>query len=169
MLVFLVHNNNESHFSDVVRKKLEFPDLLAAIEALIRKHNPNAVLIEDHSSGIGLCQQLKKKGYTSIIPIPTIKDKATRMSTETPKLQAGNLILPKVASWIDDFKVEYLAFPNGKHDDQIDALSQFLNWQGSRPSPSTFSFDFIDVRDHGGGAPALGAPSPEDILYRRLR
>src|SRR5262245_60151467 len=63
MLVFLAHNNNEFYLIDVVRKKLEVPDLLAAIEALIRKHSPNAVLIEDHSSGIGLCQQLKKNGY----------------------------------------------------------------------------------------------------------
>jgi len=89
------------------------------------------------------------------------------MSTETPKLQAGNLILPKVAPWIDDFTVEYRAFPNGKHDDQIDALSQFLNWQGNRPRPTPFSFDFLDVRDHSGSVAALGAPSPEDILYWR--
>jgi len=81
--------------------------------------------------------------------------------------EAGNLILPKVAPWIDDFTVEYRAFPNGKHDDQIDALSQFLNWQGNRPRPTPFSFDFLDVRDHSGSVAALGAPSPEDILYWR--
>ena len=68
--------------------------------------------------------------------------------------EAGNLILPKVAPWIDDFTVEYRAFPNGKHDDQIDALSQFLNWQGNRPRPTPFSFDFLDVRDHSGSVAA---------------
>ena len=30
--------------------------------------------------------------------------------------------------------------------------------------PSTFSFDFLDVRDHSGGVAALDAPCPEDIL-----
>ena len=25
-----------------------------------------------------------------------------------------------------------MAFPNGKHDDQIDSLSQFLSWIGNR-------------------------------------
>jgi predicted phage terminase large subunit-like protein len=169
MLVFLVRNNNDFYLIEVCRKKLEFPDLLAAVEALITKHKPSAVLIEEHSSGTGLCQQLVKSGFTGIIPIRPVNDKATRMSTETPKLQAGNLILPKVAPWIDDFTVEYLAFPNGKHDDQIDALSQFLNWQGNRVPPSPFSFEFLDVGTYCGGGPVLGAPAPEDILNRRFR
>jgi predicted phage terminase large subunit-like protein len=170
LLVFLVRNNNDFYLIEVCRKKLEFPDLLAAVEALITKHKPNAVLIEEHSSGIGLCQQLVKSGFTGIIPIRPVNDKATRMATETPKLQAGNLILPKVAPWIDDFTIEYLAFPNGKHDDQIDALSQFLNWQGNRVPPTPFSFEFLDVGTHcRGGGPVLGAPAPEDILNRRFR
>ena len=167
MLVFLVRKSNEFYLIEIYRKRLEFPDLLAAIEALITKYKPNAVLIEDHSSGTGLCQQLQKNGVAGVIPIRPINDKATRMSTETPKLQAGNLILPKVASWIDDFMVEYLAFPNAKYNDQIDALSQFLNWQSNRPAPSTFAYEFIDVRDHGGYAAVLGAPAAEDILYWR--
>jgi predicted phage terminase large subunit-like protein len=167
ILVFLVRNKNEFYLIDLYRKKLEFPDLLKAIEALITKHKPKAVLIEDHSSGTGLCQQLKKNGCAGIIPIRPVNDKSTRMSTETPKLEAGNLILPRVAPWIDDFIVEYLAFPNGKHDDQIDGLSQFLNWQGNRPAPTPFSFDFGHDIDQCGGPTALGAPTAEDILFWR--
>jgi len=97
MLVFLVRNNNEFYLIEVCRKKLVFPDLLAAVEALITKHKPNAILIEDHSSGTGLCQQLQKNGFTGIIPTRPVNDKATRMSTETPKLQAGNLSAAKGA------------------------------------------------------------------------
>jgi predicted phage terminase large subunit-like protein len=59
-------------------------------------------------------------------------DKATRMMGATPKLEAGSLILANDAPWVDDFLAEYLAFPGGKHDDQIDALSQFLNWRTSK-------------------------------------
>jgi predicted phage terminase large subunit-like protein len=32
------------------------------------------------------------------------------------------------APWLDAFKAEAAAFPNGRHDDQIDALSQLLGW-----------------------------------------
>ena len=61
---------------------------------------------------------------------------------------------------------EYLAFPNGKHDDQIDALSQFLSWQGTRPWPA-FDADFgsDDDDSSSGGASGLGAPSPEELLW----
>jgi predicted phage terminase large subunit-like protein len=167
MLVFLVRNANEFYLIEIYRKRLEFPDLLAAIEALITKYKPNAVLIEDHSSGTGLCQQLQKNGVAGVIPIRPVNDKVTRMFTETTKLQAGNLILAKTAPGVDDFYLEYLAFPNGKYDDQIDALSQFLNWQGNRPAPSTFAYEFIDVSDHSRYAAVLGAPAAEDILYWR--
>src|SRR5262249_39473728 len=120
MLVFLVRNTNEFYLIEIYIKRLEFPDLLEAYEALITNYNTNAVLIDVHSSGTGLCQQLQKNGVAGVIPIRPINDKATRMFTETTKLQAGNLILPKTAPWIDEFMVEYLSFPNGKHDDQID-------------------------------------------------
>jgi predicted phage terminase large subunit-like protein len=54
------------------------------------------------------------------------------MMTQTAKLEQGSLILPRSAPWLSDFLVEYLAFQYGKYDDQIDALSQFLEWQGNR-------------------------------------
>lgn len=39
------------------------------------------------------------------------------------------MFLPKAAPWLDDFKSELLQFPNGRHDDQVDSMSQFLNWK----------------------------------------
>ncbi len=36
--------------------------------------------------------------------------------------------LPERAPWLQDFQTEILQFPAGKHDDQIDSLSQFLKW-----------------------------------------
>jgi predicted phage terminase large subunit-like protein len=38
------------------------------------------------------------------------------------------VLIPESASWLEDFLAEILAFPNGRHDDQIDSLSQFLAW-----------------------------------------
>ncbi len=40
--------------------------------------------------------------------------------------------MPKAAPWLMDFQDEVTKFPAGKHDDQVDALSQFLKWV-SRP------------------------------------
>ena len=42
------------------------------------------------------------------------------------------MYLPQNAPWLDDFKNEVCAFPNGSHEDQVDAMSQFLNWVDER-------------------------------------
>ena len=41
--------------------------------------------------------------------------------------------LPANAPWLDDFLLELLAFPHGKHDDQVDSTSQFLKWASNHP------------------------------------
>ncbi len=61
-------------------------------------------------------------------------DKVTRMSAQTAKIEAGYVVLPERASWLQDFQTEVLQFPHGRHDDQVDSLSQFLAWV-SRPKP----------------------------------
>jgi hypothetical protein len=49
--------------------------------------------------------------------------------------------LPKQADWLDSFLLELLAFPNGRHDDQVDSVSQFLKWAMTRR--------FLDTRSSG--------------------
>ena len=39
---------------------------------------------------------------------------------------------PASASWLDDFRAELLQFPKGRHNDQVDSLSQFLAWIAKR-------------------------------------
>ena len=50
------------------------------------------------------------------------------MEAETARIEAGHVVLPRDAPWLDVFLTELLAFPNGRHDDQVDSVSQFLNW-----------------------------------------
>lgn len=174
-LTFLVRNNNEYYLIDVWREKVEFPELCTAIASLAIKYTPNAILIEDHSSGSPLIAQCLRNGMTGIIPRRPTTDKKTRMNGETAKLEAGSLILPKSAPWLDEFLLEYRAFPGGKYNDQMDALSQFLNWRTTAEARSIFSFDFgsddagSKGDDRGGGAAGLGAPSPDELLWRLRR
>ena len=138
--------------------------------SLVAQHKPNAILIEEQANGSPLIDQCRRNGLTGIIGRRAVVDKKTRMNGETAKLEAGSLILPKSAPWLDDFLLEYLAFPGAKHDDQIDALSQFLNWRTTAESQTSFSWDWGDGENNGGsGCSGLGAPSPEEILWRRRR
>jgi predicted phage terminase large subunit-like protein len=55
-------------------------------------------------------------------------DKKDRLLAQAGKIEAGQVHLPREAPWLADFLQELLAFPNGRHDDQVDSLSQFLSW-----------------------------------------
>lgn len=47
-------------------------------------------------------------------------------------IEAGDLLLPVEAPWLVNFKMELLGFPSTRHDDQVDALSQLMNWIDQR-------------------------------------
>ena len=55
-------------------------------------------------------------------------DKVTRLSHHQARFEAGRILLPKEAPWLAEFESELLAFPNDRHDDQVDALLLFLDW-----------------------------------------
>ena len=162
-LTILVRNNNEYYLIDVWRQKVEFPELCMAVLSEAQKHKPTAILIEDHASGSPLIAQCKRNGMTGIIARRPVVDKKTRMYGETAKLEAGSLVLPKSAPWLDEFLMEYLGFPGARHDDQIDALSQFLTWRTEAEARVQFSCDWGD--DHVGDTTGLRAPSTEEMLW----
>ena len=116
---------------DVFRQKLKFPDLVKAAERLAEHHRAHTILIEDAASGTQLIQTLRHANHSNI-PSPIARkpegDKISRLAGATHRIEAGNLILPEDASWLADFERELLAFPSGRHDDQVDALAQLLNW-----------------------------------------
>ena len=122
-----VDKNGTIHILDVVRGRWEFPELVREIRRAHQCHRPKSVLIEDQASGIGVQQSLKRDGLP-VRPIKPTGDKGMRMRVHTPTLEAGKVLLKKDAPWLDDFRSEILAFPYGKHDDQVDALSQLMTW-----------------------------------------
>ncbi len=51
-----------------------------------------------------------------------------RMAAQTSKLEAGSVFLPSQATWLSEFEKEMKAFPRGRTNDQVDALSQLLHY-----------------------------------------
>jgi predicted phage terminase large subunit-like protein len=125
-LTFLVHKN-EFYLIDVLRQRLGYPELKKRVLEQKVRLGANAVLIEDAGHGTALIQDLRGSDLHAI-PIRPDKDKITRLSAQSAKIEAGQLLLPAKAPWLEDFKAEILAFPAGRYDDQVDALSQFLGW-----------------------------------------
>ena len=118
---------------DLVRLRLDYPALRRkVIEMYHRWHRPN-VLIEDAGSGTSLIQDLKEHRIRAV-PIRPVADKIVRMAAQSAKIEAGRVLLPRHAPWLDDLRTEILAFPHGLHDDQVDSIAQALSWI-SRPRP----------------------------------
>jgi len=58
-------------------------------------------------------------------------NKLTRMEAQSARFEAGQVYLPEHASWLATLLHELLGFPKGRYDDQVDSISQFLNWAES--------------------------------------
>jgi len=101
------------------------------------------VLIEDAGSGTHLVQDLKREGRLRPIGIKPEGDKLVRMEAQSAVIEAGHVLLPEAAPWLGDFQTEIMAFPYGRHDDQVDSLSQFLAWARSRTTYDPASIDAI--------------------------
>ncbi len=121
----------EVYVLDVYRAKLQFPDLKRRVVELAVKWNARVLLIEDAASGQQLIQVLRSEAPTSVprpIARKPVGDKVTRFAAQSHRIEAGELILCKPGPWIGEFERELLGFPNLKHDDQVDALTQLLAW-----------------------------------------
>jgi len=123
---------------DVFRDRLEYPDLKRKVLELHHRWkaytNNYALLIEKMGSGMSLIQDLKRE-HIHAVGIRPKEEKAIRMNAQTARIEAGSVHLPRRAQWLDDFFQEVLAFPVSRHTDQIDALSQALNYASNRNRP----------------------------------
>lgn len=113
---------------DVFRVRCDFPTLKSKVVELKEQFSASVVLIEDAGAAKGLIQMLKSENKVRPIAIKPEGSKEDRMAAQSALIEAGRVFLPENASWIDDFRLEITAFPSGKHDDQVDSVSQFLNW-----------------------------------------
>ena len=126
---------------DVWRGRKDIPGVRDMMIELARNFEADEVLIEDAGPGQHLIPELNNGPYdfgTPIIGIKPVGSKTDRMAGVSPCIESGQVFLPEEEPWLDTFLNELLAFPNAKHDDQVDSTSQFLNWVRNR-TVHTFS------------------------------
>ncbi len=147
--VVLLVRGETVYILDVTRARLEYPDLKRAVllnHKRWRQFSPvYSLLIEKKGSGLSLIQDLYRENIHAIGVDPD-GDKILRMSAQTAPIEAGAVHLPSNAPWHDEFKKEVLSFPKGRHDDQIDALSQGLQ-RAFAPKPPTAMFGIYGTPD----------------------
>lgn len=123
---------------DVVRGRFEAPDLRRQIIDLHEAWAADATLIEDTELGRAIAQDLARTGDLRALTLRPEHDKEARLLAQAARFEAGQVHLPNDAPWLGPYIDELLAFPSGRHDDQVDATSQALNWlvaRSARASP----------------------------------
>lgn len=120
---------------DVLRQRLAYPDLKRRIHSHAKHFGAGAILIERAGSGMHLVDEFCREcppDMARAIGIQPRQDKLARFEACTAIIERGDLLLPAEAKWLAEFKSELMSFPRGRHDDQVDALSQMLNWADNR-------------------------------------
>lgn len=122
--------NGDMYIVDIIRGRWDFPELKAR---MIRLNNNwrgkglRAVYIEDKASGQSLIQELKRESGISVIPYKVVNDKVARVNAILPIIEGGRVLLPDQSEWLDEFIDESVSFPNGNHDDQVDAVTMAID------------------------------------------
>jgi predicted phage terminase large subunit-like protein len=145
--VVLQVRGETAYVLEVIRDRLEYPDLKRKVIEVHRKWrnacNRCELVIENKGSGMSLIQDLKREGLHAI-PVDPDSEKIMRMNAQTARIEAGSVLLPRRAEWLDEFRHEILAFPAGRYSDQVDAFSQALN-RGFAPRGAAGMIGFIGV------------------------
>lgn len=122
--------NNDYYLLDVDRGRWSYPEVRGRVDVLAERFSPIEILIEDVGPGATMVQDFEHdRKYRRVRPIGVkpIGSKLDRAAAASAKVAAGQVFIPRSAGWLDTFLLETLGFPNTKHDDQVDSLSQALN------------------------------------------
>jgi len=132
----------------VWRGRQQYPDLRRTMASLAARFNVSAILMENAGPSIAMLQDLQRDTPDQMprpIGIKPEGSKADRMAAQSFKIEAGQVHLPTEADWLDAYLLELLAFPQGKHDDQVDSTSQFLKWTTVHAMMNEFEIGVVSV------------------------
>ena len=147
---------------DVLRGRFEFAELRDAILRLLTRYRIGKTLIEDSSAGPSLKSVLAEKGRSSELWPTRGRSKQERLGDHMHLFVDGRIWLAGDQPWSVELVNELLRFPNGRHDDQVDALSQYLAWintKGGAATPIVLGANSSEarmVRAFSGPQPARG-------------
>jgi predicted phage terminase large subunit-like protein len=116
---------------DMVRQRMEGPDIIPRAKALAQKYSAVFVGFESVGMQLAFVQAAKRQGMT-VKELHADRDKVSRAIPATVRMEAGQIWFPTHAPWLADLKDELLHFPPvdetgkeiaGMHDDMCDALA----------------------------------------------
>lgn len=126
-----VGDDQKLYLLDHLRAKMQSPTLRREAEIFYNKHDTKKVkptdpilrgmYIEDKSSGIGLIQELRRKGC-KVVEVPRNLDKVFRVQDASPYIKAGRVLLNVNVPDVGNTTKEAREFPNSEFDDDLDTV-----------------------------------------------
>jgi predicted phage terminase large subunit-like protein len=112
------------------RRQCGFAEARDAVAATAKQY-PQAriILIEDKANGRAIIESLQAV-VAGIVPVDPKGGKFSRAQAVSPMVEQGHVWLPQPARlpWVQEFLAEARTFPVGLHDDQVDQMTQALQW-----------------------------------------
>lgn len=132
----------EWYLLDVFRQRMDFSDLKQRVLHMRKQWKADFIIVESAATGKPLIRALHIEHDLRSVVLPYIPklEKLIRFETQVARLDDTPHILPIEATWLPEFKREIMAFPNGKHDDMVDSMTQFLHWTGMRGGLAKINF-----------------------------
>lgn len=133
----------------------------------LRMARPGHTISDTTASKLGMStderiavEGLRRRGMSGLVPQPPRQSKEVRARAFiAPAAAAGDIHLPADAYWAPVVLEELAAFPNGSHDDIVDAMSQALSRLAHGPSSfATVSGQRLPVASPGSGRRRLPTP-----------
>lgn len=123
--------NAERYLIDRRYGRMSFTKTSETLKSLATQYSGATFLVEDKANGSAIVDACRKI-VPGILAINPKGGKEARAAAVSPAVEAHQVYLPEGAPWLGEFIEECAAFPKGKHDDQVDALSQLLNYAQTR-------------------------------------
>jgi len=118
-----VSKNQEVFVLEVVRKRLEAPQVLRLLQATYDKWTPEIIGVERAGYQLAFIQMARSQTNLPIRELKADKDKYSRALPLSAKMEAGLVYFHNSNDWYLELEKELLQFPAGEHDDQVDSLA----------------------------------------------
>jgi predicted phage terminase large subunit-like protein len=112
---------------EIIRVRIELPDVRELIREQDRVDRPALVVVDGVGIGLAIVQELGRE-MRHLLPGGSFDDqnvsglKVRRFHNAMPAMYDGLVRLPTTMSGLETLLAEFAAFPDGRHDDQVDAV-----------------------------------------------
>ncbi len=127
VIATVMADGRDFYIVNIDRARLEFADLNSARHRVALAISPEARLYRKCERRPEPDARLKRATGVPVVAVPPRGSKMARAESVSPLFESGRVKLPYSAPWVEEMIEEFLRFPTGRHDDQVDAICLALS------------------------------------------